>query len=308
MKNTIASKIGTHQLNLSSKELSETFKHEKEVFVFDYMSMNEFVKSKISYFTIDMLEINLSELDAHFVSGQSEIDILNLNDSFWSWGENKLVPFGFISDKVKRGPFHSHEGILFFSSIPNTSIENIPIVLLETQNKKSLSLHKVADTFSELKLRSSSPNRALSEQLKQEGNAFFGQGNFDSAIASYFEAIKADSSNPNPYNNIGMVYASAEGNHGLRSETFFQLSYLVEPTYVNGMRGYSAELGNRGDLDAAIDVMENAVKAEPSALNYAILSRFYLNNGNTTKAKANFVMGKKVDENHPEIESISEHF
>lgn len=293
--------IGIHQINLSGSNNSLALPDFMPIFIFDYLSMSKNLRYKLSVHTCELCGYHPTSLDIAWVDGQEKLlkkDLL----SFWLWDDNGLIPFAYIGKGAEKGPFSQHEGVLFLNATNHTILDEMPIVLLNVE-KDNVMLVPVADNFKALKIVKSKTNRQLSEQLKQEGNAFFGKGDLEAAIDKFDDAIQADFTNPNPYNNIGMTTQIAN-KHLNRGEAFFQLSYLIDPEYTNGMRGYSGVLANRGNLKKAIKIMKKCIKLEKAALNYAILSRYYLDNDDTENAEKFYKKGVKIDQNHPELQKI----
>ncbi len=297
----IHSYLGIHRINLSDSNNSLELQDSMPVFIFDYLSMSKHLRHELSDYTCQLCGYNPTSLDIIWVDGQDEFlkkDLL----SFWLWDDNGLIPFAYIGKGAEKGPFSGHEGVLFLNATNHTEFNEMPIVLLNVE-KDNVKLVSVADNFEALKIVKSKTNRQLSEQLKQEGNALFGKGDLEAAVNKFFEALQADSTNPNPYNNIGMV-SQISNAHLDRGEAFFQLSFLADPEYTNGMRGYSGILASRGYLKKAIKIMKECIKLEKSALNYSILSRYYLDSNDTESAEKYYKKGIEIDQNHPELQKI----
>lgn len=300
---TIREHIGVHQINLSGCNVSSKLEGEIPIFVFDYLSMSKTLRYQLSTHTCELCGYNPGSLDIIWVDGQDELLRKDIS-SFWFWDDNELIPFAYIGKGAEKGPFGEHEGVLFLNTTNTREFDQMPVVVLNVE-KDNVKLTTVADNFEALEIIKSETNRQLSEQLKQEGNSFFGEGNFDAAVQNFYKAIQADYTNPNPYNNIGMI-SQATNNYLDRGEAFFQMSYLVDPEYTNGMRGYSGILASRGNLEKAIEVMKDCIQIEESAVNFAILSRYYLDSGDRENAEKFYLEGANMDQNHPELQKIKD--
>lgn len=299
--NTIREHIGAHQINLSGCTDSSKLEGNIPIFVFDYLSMSETLRYQLSVHTCELCGYNPGSLDISWVDGQEELLKEGLS-SFWFWDDNGLIPFAYIGKGAEKGPFSEHDGVLFLNTMNTKEFDKMSVILLNVE-KDNVKLTTVADNFKALEIIKNKTNRQLSEQLKQEGNSFFGEGNFDAALQNFYKAIQADYTNPNPYNNIGMV-SQATGNYLSRAEAFFQMSYLVDPEYTNGMRGYSSILASKGNLEKAIEIMKDCIQIEKSALNFAILSRYYLDNDDRENAEKFYLKGAEIDQNHPGLQNI----
>ncbi|NMH86761.1 tetratricopeptide repeat protein [Flavivirga algicola] len=313
--------IGIHQINLAGTNKELELQDAMPIFIFDYLSMSKPLRTRLAIHTCELSGNKFGSLDMIWVDGYDKIlkeDLSSLeNDSnFWFWDSNGLIPFAYIGKGAEKGPFSEHEGVLFLDATNNfrfeenhTGFEDMPIVLFHVE-KDNEKLVPIADNFKALKIVKNKTDRQLSEQIKQEGNALFGEGDFEAAAEKFYEAIQADYTNPNPYNNLGMI-SQATRDYWDRGETFFQLSFLVDPKYTDGMRGYSGFPASRGDFEGAIKIMTKCVEIEKSALNYAILSRFYLDSGDIENAKKFYKEGAQIDPNHPKLleveESLEEH-
>lgn len=292
----IQKEIGVHLIKLSDSSDS------LPIFIFDYLSMSKHLRYQLSEYTCKLCGLTPGSLDITWVKGQDEL-LRNKLPSFWFWDDNGLIPFAYIGKGAEKGPFNEHEGVLFLNTTNHTEFNEMPIVLLNVE-EENVSLVPIADNFESLEIIKKTPNRELSEELKKEGNAFFGEGNLDAAANKFYEAIQTDVTNPNPYNNIGMI-TQITRKYLHRGEAFFQLAYLVAPEYTDGMRGYTSILANKGSFKKAIKIMKKCAKIEKSALNYAILSGFYIDNNDLENANKFYKKGLKVDENHPTLQQIA---
>ncbi len=308
--------IGLHQINLAETTNEIELRDAMPIFVFDYMAMSKPLRTRLSIRTCELCGYKFGSLDMVWLDGYDKIlteDLSSLeNDSkFWFWDCNGLVPFAFIGKGAEKGPFNDHEGVLFLDATNNirfeenhTPFEDMPIVMLHV-NKDNAKLVRLADNFKALNIVKNETDRQLSESIKQEGNSYFGEGDFEAAAEKFYAAMQADYTNPNPYNNLGMI-SQATGDYLERGETFFQLSFLIDPDYTNGMRGFSSFLANRGDFEGAIKVMTTCAEIEKSALNYAVLSRLHLDNSDIENAKTCYNEGVQIDPIHPELLKVEE--
>lgn len=295
--------IGIHKINLSGSCNSLKLQDSMPIFIFDYLSMSKHLRHELSTHSCKICGYNPTSLDTVWVDGQDQLlkkDLL----SFWLWDDNGLIPFAYIGNGAEKGPFNQHEGVLFLNATNHTGFNEMPIILLNVE-KNNVKLVTIADNFESLKIEKNKPNRKLSEKLKQEGNASFGEGDIEVAFDKFHDAIKADFTNPNPYNNIGMI-SQITNSFLNRGEAFFQLSYLVDSKFTDGMRGYSSILASKGHLKSAIKVMTECIKLEESALNYAILSEYYLDTNDRENAEKFYDKGIEIDQNHPVLQKIME--
>ncbi len=295
--------IGIHQINLAGASNELELKDGMPIFIFDYLSMDKYLRNRLSNYTCELCGYNPLSLDIFWVDGQDKFLKKDLS-VFWFWDDNGLIPFAYIGKGAEKGIFNEHEGVLFLNTTNHKTFEDMPIVMLNVE-KNNVKLVSVANNFKALNIIKSKTDRQLSEQIKQEGNALFGEGDFETASNKFYEALQADYTNPNPYNNIGMVSQATQKNME-RGEAFFQLSYLVDSEFTNGMRGYGSFVASRGGYEKAIKVMAKCVKIEKTALNYAILSDFYLDLKDMKNAEKFYKKGMQIDPNDPILQKIEE--
>ncbi len=308
--------IGIHQINLAGANNELELQDDMPIFIFDYLSMDKSLRTRLSIYTCELSGNKFGSLDVVWVDGYDKIlkeDLSSLeNDSyFWFWDRNGLIPFAYIGKGAEKGPFNEHEGVLFLDATNNfrfeenhTGFEDMPIVLLNVE-KDNVKLVPIADNFNALKIAKNNTDRQLSEQIKQEGNALFGEGDFEAAAEKFYEAMQADYTNPNAYNNLGMI-SQITNEYLDRGEAFFQLSFLVDPEFTHGMRGYISFPTSRGDFESAIKIMTKCIEIEKDALNYAILSRLYLDNDDIETAEKFYEEGLEIDPDHPELLKVEE--
>ncbi|MHA7060023.1 tetratricopeptide repeat protein [Aquimarina sp. M1] len=297
---TFRSQIGPHTIEISSNENWQGLSGHQPIFIFDFFAISKSLRYHITSYISELCKINISSADIAWVDGQDEFlkdDLL----SFWFWDQNGLVPFAFIGKEAHQGPFNPIDGVLFLNTTTGKQYENMEVLFLST--KKEHALTRIANNFHDLNIIKTSRDRDQSEHSKQEGNGLFGQGNFDAAAAKFYEAMRIDPTNPNPYNNLGMITQVAKIMPE-RGEFFTQLSYLVDPTYTNGMRGYSGYPASQGNYKKAIKLMKECADIEPSAQNYGILTRFYFDAGNYKNAKITGQKALQLDPDHPEVLDI----
>ena len=285
--------LGPHQIAISDITNWQGLPNKQPIFIFNYLELESSLQYAIKEDIAEQSSINLTSLDIIWVEGQDQF-LSDKVDSFWLWDENGLVPFAFVGKEAHKGAFSSCEGVLFI----NTKSENETTVLLYSITNKRIT--KVATHVKELDIIKVTPNRELSESIKQAGNSFFGQGKFDEAANEFFKAMLVDPTNPNPYNNIGMITQIAQILPE-RGEFYFQFSYLVDPTFTNGMRGYSHYPFITGNFEKTTTLMERCVELEPSVQNYCILARFYLESANIDKGIKCYKKAKKLDPNSPDV-------
>lgn len=292
--------IGPHQIEIPKNENWQGLLNHQPIFIFDFFAISKSLRYNITSYISELCEINVSSADIVWVDGQDEF----LNDnvlSFWFWDKNDLVPFAFVGKESHKGPFNPCDGVLFLNTNKGEKPEDMEVLLLST--KRDHALTRVASSFEDLSIIKTSLDREQSEQIKQEGNGLFGQENFDGAADKFYQAIIVDPTNPNPYNNMGMITQVAKI-LPKRGEFFTQLSYLVDPTYTNGMRGYSGYPASQGDFKKAIKLMKKCVELEPSAQNHGILARFYFDAGKYKKAQRFGEKALQLDPDHPEVLDI----
>ena len=289
----IQNHLGPHQIAILDENSGQELTNTKPIFVFNYLELEKSLQYAIKEDIAEQANINLTSLDIIWVEGQEQF-LSDKIDSFWLWDENGLLPFAFVGKEAQKGPFNKYEGVLFI----NTRSENeTPVLLYSITNKR---ITKVATNVKELDIIKVTPNRELSESIKQTGNSFFGQGKFDEAANEFYKAIVVDPTNPNPYNNIGMITQVANILPE-RGEFYSQFSYLVDPTYTHGMRGHSHYPFIKGNFEKTINLMERCVELEPSVQNYCILARFYLDSANIDKGIKCYKKAKKIDPNSPDV-------
>ena len=295
--------LGAHQIEIGHSDRVPELNGVQPIFIFDYLSMSDYLRNALMLYTCELSCIEFGSLDIIGIAGDEMIK-LEKTSSFWFWDENGLIPFAYVGKGAERGPFNSHEGVLFINTTTHSDSEEMPILLLRMLEDE-VELVQIADGFNKLNLTKKTPNRELAEQLKQEGNECFGTGDFEGAADKFYASISADSTYPNSYNNIGMITQVTQ-EFLERGEACFQLAYLVDPEFTDGMRGSSSIIANRGSWEEAIEIMEACLVIEKSALNYAILARAYADNGEIEKAKKACDQGLELDENHPELARIIE--
>ncbi|MBW1295031.1 tetratricopeptide repeat protein [Aquimarina litoralis] len=292
--------IGPHRIEISKNNDWQGISGNQPIFFFDFFAIGKSLRYSIVSYISELCEINISSADIVWVDGQDQF----LRDgllSFWFWNQNDLIPFAFIGKEAHKGPFHPIDGVLFLNTNTGKDLSTMEILLLSTKREHKLT--RVANKLDELIIIKTSPDREQSEQIKQEGNALFGQGNFDAAAKKFYEAMLVDPTNPNPYNNMGMITQVANI-MPKRGEFFVQLSYLVDSAYTNGMRGYSGYPASQGNFKKSIKLMKKCIDIEPSAQNYGILTRFYFDSGKYKNAQYNGKKALQLDPDHPEVLDI----
>ncbi|WP_299442437.1 hypothetical protein [uncultured Aquimarina sp.] len=292
--------IGPHQIETSKNESWQGISGIQPIFFFDFFAIGKPLRYKITSYISELCEINISSADIVWVDGQDEFlkdDLL----SFWFWDQNDLIPFAFVGKESHKGPFHSIEGVLFLNTTTGKEPSTMEVLLLSV--KRDHKLTRIANKLDDLSIIKRNPDRDQSEQIKQEGNGLFGQGNFDDAADKFYEAMLVDPTNPNPYNNMGMITQVAR-TMPERGEFFGQLSYLVDSQYTNGMRGYSGHLASQGNFKKSIKLMNRCIQIEPSAQNYGILARLAFDSDNHEKAQLACQKCLQLDPNHPDALDI----
>ncbi|MFD2564629.1 tetratricopeptide repeat protein [Aquimarina rubra] len=292
--------IGPHQIEIAKNENWQGISGDQPIFFFDFFAIGKPLRYNLTSYIAELCEINISSADIVWVDGQDKF----LKDgllSFWFWDQNDLIPFAFIGKEAHKGPFHPIDGVLFLNT--NTGKEPATMEILLLSTKREHKLTRVANKLDDLSIIKTNPDRGQSEQIKQEGNGLFGQGNFDGAAEKFYEAMLVDPTNPNPYNNMGMITQVAKI-LPKRGEFFTQLSYLVDPEYTNGMRGYSGYPASQGNFKKSIKLIKKCVEIEPSAQNYGILARFYFDAGKYKKAQHAGEEALQLDPDHTEALDI----
>ena len=275
------SHIGPHHIEFQTETNWQELQGRQPVFIFDFFAQQPALRYSINDHIAELCGINLLSLDIMWVDGQEKY-LDDQIDSFWLWNKEGLIPFAVVGGDAHQGPFKNVAGILFLNPFSADKAEAMEVLLLHVSKEPAIT--KVASSFAELSIIKTKTDRVRSEEIKQEGNALFGQGEFEQAADKFFEAMLVDPTNPNPYNNLGMI-TQVTGTSKKRGELFVQLSFLVDPTYTNGMRGYSGYLAGRGKFKKAIKLLQRCVALEPIANNYSILAEFYLEAGKTNQAK-----------------------
>ena len=244
------------------------FSDEQPIFIFDFFACTERLKYHITQNICEQSGLNPQSYDIIYVDGQDDLikkDAL----SFWFWDKTGLIPFAFIGQDAHKGSLENVDGVLFLNANKAKSFDKLPVVYYSVKN---ISLESLDKRFKDLNIRIIQGDREASESLKAEGNALVGEGDIEAAIHKYHEALAIDSSNPAPYNNLGMVIDMKEDHHN-QSEFFYQIALIKDPKDTNTMRGISGTLIYQNDFDAAITIMKKACELDRSPHNLMILSR-----------------------------------
>ncbi|WP_378183404.1 tetratricopeptide repeat protein [Aquimarina sp. SS2-1] len=292
--------IGPHQIEIPKSKHWQDISGTQPVFIFDFFAIEKSLRYSITSYVSELCKVNLTSLDISWIQGQNEF----LKDgllSFWFWDKNHLIPFAFVGKEAHNGPFHPIEGVLFLSTTKEKKWEDMEVLLLTA--KEDAVITKVASSFDELSILKRNPDLEQSEQIKQEGNVLFGAGDFEGAAEKFYEAMIVDPTNPNPYNNMGMITQVAKI-MPKRGEFFAQLSYLVDSEYTNGMRGYSGYPATRGNFKKSIKLIKKCIEIEPSAQNYGILTKYYFVAKKYNEAREAGEEALQLDPNHPDVLDI----
>ncbi|WP_130734123.1 M48 family metallopeptidase [Flavobacterium sp. J27] len=288
--------LGPHYLLTDNDSKWQGLTGEQPIFIFNYLEIDKLLQYKIKNDIAEKANIKITSLDIIWVEGQEELlekDIL----SFWLWEENGLIPFAFIGKEAHKGPFQDCEGVLFI----NTKSKSKKDILFYAIKNNTIS--KVADQYEKIPVIERSFDRNLSETIKHQGNQLFGEEKFEAAANEFFKAMYIDPTNPNPYNNIGMISQVTKKRYP-RGEFFMQLSFLVDPNFTNGMRGYSGYPASNGNFEKSIEIMKNCIAIEPSIQNYIILANFYLESSNLEEGKQWYKKIKAINPDVPELKTL----
>lgn len=298
-KKTILEKLqpllGPWDIDMSGFNLKDVT-GKQPVFIFHFAGMEKVIRHT---YTSHICEFHKNgkifpQLDDLIVFGDERYAGIEVMADFFSLGKNGLIPFATLGGKAKKGQFQECRGILFLDHKNSVDFKHMPVVFYD---KKEKHVYQIADEIDSLKFERPNPNEELSMELKNKGNSFFGKGELDKAKECYYKSIIANPLNPDPYNNLAMVCLETKGNV-MEAQEFFHISFLINPEYANGMRGYAGVFANRGDLKTAAKILKKAINVEKSVINYASLSEILLDLGKLDEAKNLFEKAKKIDPQH----------
>ncbi|KAI5851676.1 hypothetical protein DFP73DRAFT_164408 [Morchella snyderi] len=102
----------------------------------------------------------------------------------------------------------------------------------------------------------------MADKLKAEGNAAFAAKDFDKAISLFTQAIDLDPSNHVLYSNRSACYASLKDFAGALQDA--TKCTELKPDWAKGFTRKGAALHGEGDLIAALEAYEEALKLDPN--------------------------------------------
>ncbi|KAH0613497.1 uncharacterized protein H6S33_005383 [Morchella sextelata] len=102
----------------------------------------------------------------------------------------------------------------------------------------------------------------MADKLKAEGNAAFAAKDFDKAISLFTQAIEVDPSNHVLYSNRSACYASLKDFAGALQDA--TKCTELKPDWAKGFTRKGAALHGEGDLIAALEAYEEALKLDPN--------------------------------------------
>jgi len=114
-------------------------------------------------------------------------------------------------------------------------------------------------------------NKALAQQKKNEGNAFFKNKQYRDAIKKYTEAIEADRTDVTFFSNRSACYAAIEDWENAAEDG--RQCILVDKTFVKGYFRYALALQNLGNLEGALDAVKRGLGIEPLNADLKKMSR-----------------------------------
>ena len=206
--------------------------------------------------------------------------------------ESHWLPLGIFGDDIEITPNDDAEGALLLDTNSAEALDEMAVHVIRFSDNQ---IAPLAGSVGELALRREPADPDECVRCKNNGNQLFQAKDFAQAMKQYVKAIWANPKNPDPYNNLAMAreaYCAGAG-----SLELFRTSFLLDPTYTNGMRSYAKSLlDGPGDSDAAIEVLQKAIAVAPSeAHNHACLADIYTRIYALDKAEAPCARALELD-------------
>jgi tetratricopeptide (TPR) repeat protein len=128
------------------------------------------------------------------------------------------------------------------------------------------------------------------------GNAYNNKGDNDRAIADYTQAIRLDPNYAAAYNNRGIAYNDKGDND--RAIADFNQAIRLDPNYAIAYSNRGNAYYSKGDYDRAIADFNQAIRLDPNfAAAYSNRGNAYNNKGDNDRAIADFNQAIRLDPN-----------
>jgi len=180
--------------------------------------------------------------------------------------------------------------------------------------EKSLTEHRTPDVLNKLREAEREKKAAdeaayvdpvLSEQAREEGNAYFKAGDFVGAVKSYTESIKRDPKDPRGYNNRALCYTKLAALPEALKDTDQAIS--VDPAFIKAYIRKSSVLLSMREHTRAMEAIQEAVDKDVDGKHSSeIQQQLYKCNSAMSAARANETEGEALERamRDPEVAQI----
>lgn len=139
-----------------------------------------------------------------------------------------------------------------------------------------------------------------SQLLQASGGAYANMGNFKLAIRSYLRLMELDPSNPNVYNNLGVLHKS-ERNYE-KALLYYRKALELRPDFAEAHNNLGNLVSDQGHLEASLNYYNDAIEANSNFIQaYLNLGVAYLNLGQVALAVKTLKLALTRDPNNPLI-------